>query len=288
MIIVENLKKNYGKITGTTGVTFTVKGGEILGLVGPDGAGKTTTIKCIAGEKASRGYVSVLGLDAKRAKRKIARQAGFVPQTIKLPKCLRVQKYLEKICKKKLSPTDRIAELSTKFEIPLDRRIKNLSASTKARVAIVVALCTNPQVLVLDEPTTLLSADMQQILFEAIRTESKRGCTILYSTNKLSDVQKVCTKIAIIKKGSIVSIEDGEHFKLKQVKDVSFETEWVTPNLKMVKLDGAKNVKYDGKRVCFEYNGSIKELITYLNTLNITNLEIKDVDMDKLFTRYYE
>ena len=180
---------------------------------------------------------------------------------------------------------DRIDYLATKLELNLTRKAKDLSLGNKKKMSIVMALLSSPKLIVLDEPTVGLDPIIKLKFFELMDEEKKRGASILISSHSLTDVQRLCDRVAIIKAGKIIAIEEMEQLKTKRLKIVTIETDYSSPE---ITLSGVSNLRRENNYLKFNYNGEMKKLVKYLNSIDITNISIEDAGLEEMFLHFYE
>ena len=283
---IMDLKKYYGKTLGVDNVSFNVKEGEIVGFIGPNGAGKTTTIRSIVGLlKPTSGSIAMFNEDAVNNGDKARHELGYSGSEASYFPNLTVMENLKFVADTKGVSYDRINSLATKLELNLTRKAKELSLGNKKKMMIVMALLSSPKLIVLDEPTVGLDPLIKQAFFEIIEEEKRRGAAILISSHQLTDIQRLCDKVAIIKNGKIVAVEEMSELKTKRLKHVTIETEYSVPG---VTLSGVSNLKTEGKLIKFNYNGEMKKLVKYLNSIDVTNVEITDAGLEEMFLHFYE
>ncbi|NMB01337.1 MAG: ATP-binding cassette domain-containing protein, partial [Firmicutes bacterium] len=200
VIEINQLSKYYGKQRGIEDVTFSVKQGEIFGFIGPNGAGKSTTIRTLlALIYPTSGTATIFGKDCIKEAPVIAQDIGYLPSETFFYENMKVRdllKYAETLYKKDCSK--RIDELTSRLNLDVTRKIRDLSFGNKKKVGIVAGLLHSPKLLILDEPTSGLDPLMQQTFFDILREENQKGATILFSSHILSEVQKMCDRIAIL------------------------------------------------------------------------------------------
>lgn len=282
---ISNLKKYYGKNVGVEDVTFNVKEGEIVGFIGPNGAGKTTTIRAIVGLlKADDGQVEIIGEDAGNAANARA-ELGYAGGEPSFYPNLTVLENLRFVADLKGVSYDRIDYLSSKLELGLSRKAKELSLGNKKKLCIVMALLSSPKFIVLDEPTVGLDPLIKREFFKLIEEEKKRGASILISSHTLTDIQRLCDRVAIIKNGKIIAVEEMQQLKTKRLKKVTIETSYSHPE---ITLSGVSDVKSDGHQIKFNYNGEMKKLVKYLNSIDLDNISIEDAGLEDMFLHFYE
>lgn len=283
---VSNLNKLYGNLVGVDNISFNIKEGEILGLVGPNGAGKTTTLRTIMGLlKPTEGSVSIINEDAFKNGHVARKDVGYVSGEASYIPNLTVKQNLEFVAETKGVPMDRVDELATKLELTLSMKAKNLSLGNKKKLSIVMALLSSPKLIILDEPTMGLDPLVRQNFIKLMEEEKRRGASIIISSHELNEVQRLCDRVAIIKEGKIVAIEEMQNLKTKRLKKVTIETLYSTPQ---ITLSGVSDLKQDGTLTTFNYNGEIKNLVNYLNSVDVENVNIEECDLESIFLHFYE
>ena len=290
-IDIIDLSKFYGKARGIEHIDLEIGEGEIFGFIGPNGAGKSTTIRILMNMIfPSGGSARIMGMDVIRDTKKIKKQVGYIPSDANAYSSMKVREFLN-YCIRFYETQDgdqRITELSDLFELDLNRQITDLSLGNRKKVSIVQSLLHRPRLLILDEPTTGLDPLMQSVFFELLRTENKKGMTIFLSSHILSEVQMICKRVAIIKGGKIIQLEDIDNLRKKQLKKVSVEL-GDHMNNETLTIHGAENViKGPGNLLSFMYSGNINDLIDILSGKQIINLIIEEPTLDEIFLHYYK
>ncbi len=283
---IMDLKKYYGKQLGVENVNFNIKEGEIVGFIGPNGAGKTTTIRTIVGLlKPTSGAVAMFNEDAVLNGDKARHELGYSGSEASFYPNLSVFDNLKFIADVKGVSYDKLNSLATRLELNLTRKAKDLSLGNKKKMMIIMALLSSPKLIILDEPTVGLDPLIKQEFFKIIEEEKRRGAAILISSHQLTDIQRLCDRVAIIKNGKIIAIEEMSELKTKRLKHVVIETDYSNPQ---VTLSGVSNLKTEGNYLKFNYNGDMQKLVKYLNSIDITNVEITDAGLEEMFLHFYE
>lgn len=291
MNVIESnqLTKMYGKARGISNVSFSVKEGEIFGFIGPNGAGKSTTIRTLlALIYPTSGSATIFGKDCIKYAPEIKKEIGYLPSEVFYydnMKVIDLLKYSASFYKKDC--TKRIRELAEALNLDLSKKIDDLSLGNKKKVGIVQGLLHEPKLIILDEPTSGLDPLMQQKFFELLREENKKGATILFSSHILSEVQKLCDRVAIIKEGEIVKVEtmsaltenSYKKFRLEVVNQVTTE---------VFQLDGVTDIKVKEKTVSFIYKGNINAIISKIAEIPLKNLWVEEPTLEEIFMHYYE
>jgi ABC-2 type transport system ATP-binding protein len=291
VIEINDLSKFYGKARGIEHVDLEIAEGEIFGFIGPNGAGKSTTIRILLNLIfPTAGSARIMGMDVVRETKKIKRQIGYVPSDANAYTSMDVHEFLS-YCMRfygLVNGAEKITELSELFELDLKRKISDLSMGNRKKVSIVQSLLHSPKLLILDEPTTGLDPLMQAKFFDLLRSENRKGMTIFFSSHVLSEVQIICKRIAIIKEGKIIKLEDIENLRKKQLKKVYIEFGDKVSDEKW-NIHGIENIitRLDNI-LSFMYSGNVNELIGLLASKKIVNLTIEEPSLEEIFMHYYK
>ena len=217
MIILNELTKHYGKHRGIDSLSFSVNQGEIFGFIGPNGAGKSTTIRTLMGLiRPTGGSATIFGLDCQTQASVIAKDLGYLPSEDSYYENMKVKELLQYTadlygmnCELKMY------ELAERLNLDLSRIIADLSLGNRKKVGIVSALMTSPKLVIMDEPTSGLDPLIQQEFYEILKEENGNGTTIFLSSHVLSEVQKLCDRVAILKEGKLVDIQSIKKLREK-------------------------------------------------------------------------
>jgi len=287
-IEIHNLTKYYGKSRGIVDVSFDVEEGEIFGFIGPNGAGKSTTIRTLlALIYPTSGSASIFGMDCIKDAPKIAKRVGYLPSEVFYYDGMKVKdllSYSASFYKKDCSK--RMKELAGRLDLDLNRKIDDLSFGNKKKVGIVQGLLHSPDLIILDEPTLGLDPLMQQIFFDMIREENKRGATVLMSSHILNEVQRICSRVAIIKDGNIIKLEKISTLQETSYKRFKIETHDKLPG-DTFQIDGVSDLKIEDNTCSFIYRGDINLIVSKIASHRIANLWVDEPDLEEIFLHYY-
>jgi ABC-2 type transport system ATP-binding protein len=288
VIEIKGLTKTYGKFRGIDNVSFGVNERDIYGFIGPNGAGKSTTIRTLlALMHPTAGSASIFGKDCIKEAEAIAQDVGYLPSENSYYENMRVREFLSytaALYKKDCS--DRISELERRLNLDEKRRISDLSFGNKKKVGIVSALLHSPKLIILDEPTSGLDPLVQQTFFEILQEENANGATILFSSHVLSEVQKVCNKVAILKEGKIISIQDIGELRKNGYKRIEVTTEQPIPK-GYFRNPGIANYSERENTASFMFKGDAAEVLTLLNGLKVGDVFIEEPTLEEIFLHYY-
>lgn len=290
-IHVAGLTRYYGKVKALDNISMEIEEGEIFGFIGPNGAGKTTTIRILMNLIfPTSGKASILGMDVIEQTKDIKKLTGYVPSDAGTYSAMSVGEFLS-YCSGFYRLHDgqqKIKELSELFSLELNRKMSDLSMGNRKKVSIVQSLLHSPKILILDEPTTGLDPLMQSVFFRVLQEENRKGMTILFSSHILTEVQMLCRRVAIIRDGKIIRLEDIATLRKKQLKKVNVE---FSSPLKQGEFNiaGMVNPEYSGATsMKFMYSGDIKELVSALSGQNIINLGIEEPSLEEIFMHFYK
>jgi ABC-2 type transport system ATP-binding protein len=291
IIDITDLSKFYGKARGIEKVSLGIREGEIFGFIGPNGAGKSTTIRLLLNLIfPSSGSARIFGMDVVRDTQKIKQHIGYIPSDANAYNSMDVNEFLNYCIRfyRVHNGIQRIEELSELFELDLKRKISELSMGNRKKVSIIQSLLHKPKLLILDEPTNGLDPLMQSKFFELLREENRKGMTIFFSSHILNEVQMLCKRVAIIREGKIVKIEDIETLRKKQLKRVhiEFEDQNIEGKFAITGIDQIIS-RFDNM-ISFMYSGNINEMIISLAERKIVNLTIEEPSLEEIFMHYYE
>jgi len=287
------LRKFYGKARGIEDVSLTVDEGEIFGFIGPNGAGKSTTIRVLLNLIfPTAGEARVLGLDPVTEGRAIRAQIGYLPAEVGYYEDMTVRSLLEYSAgfygMDAAATRSRINELCGAFELDTKRNTHALSSGNRRKVGIVAALLHRPKLLILDEPTGSLDPLMQARLFEVLGEENRRGTTVFFSSHVLSEVQRFCHRVAIIKDGRVIKVEEVSTLRAGRFQKVRIAlTSAERPTLSVAGIVH-QQTSPDGQHLELLYNGNINELVRELAQLDLASLSLEEPPLEEVFMHYYE
>ncbi|MEO9532076.1 MAG: ABC transporter ATP-binding protein [Crocinitomicaceae bacterium] len=287
-IKVDKLNKHYGEFHALKDVSFEISQGEVFGFIGPNGAGKSTTIRSLLGLiQTSSGSAHILNHDIHQEGKLIRSKIGYLPSEVHYYDEMNSKELLEYSANfYNNADTSKIEELAAYFELDLNKKINDLSFGNKKKCAIIQCFLHNPELLILDEPTSGLDPLMQNRFFDLLETENKKGTTIFFSSHILSEIQRMCSRAAVIKDGEIIAIEEIQSLLQKQMKKVRVVFKDTPTNRNLPK--GSQNEKWNDNKLSFEYVGPISDLISWLNQNELHDTVLQEPDLDSIFMNYYE
>lgn len=279
------LTKYYGKVRGIKELDLTVTHGEFFGFIGPNGAGKSTTIRTVLGLIApTSGDAMIFGKDVTKEREAILQNIGYLPsealfyQGMKVKDILRLSADLRKVdCS---AESKRLCE---RLQLDTARKIDDLSFGNRKKVAIVCTLQHRPELLVLDEPTGGLDPLMQKEFFDILRERNREGTTIFLSSHVLSEIQRNCTRAAIIRDGRIIAQGGVDDLSKTSAKRIT-----VHGSIHLENLSGVRDRKAGEDGISFLYSGDMGSLLRTLASGQVDDLTVTEPDLEEIFLHYYE
>ena len=269
-IDIQKLTKTYGKARGVTELTLQVEKRDIFGFLGPNGAGKSTTIRSILGLiNFQSGSARILGMDVKENHKEILKKIGYMPSEAMFYPSMKVDdvlKFAADMHKKECSEERRM--LCERLEVPVDKKIDELSLGNRKKVSIVCAMQHKPQLFIFDEPTSGLDPLMQAEFFNLILEYNTQGATCFLSSHVLSEIKKYCHHAAIIRDGRLICTDTVENLTKTNAKRIH-----------MIK---------DGVEESFVFRGDLDELFAGFRGHHIEDIVIEEPELEEIFMHYYE
>lgn len=285
---IQGLTRDYGNGRGVFDLSFAINQGEVFGFLGPNGAGKTTTIRHLMGFlKPQKGYCTIGGKDCWKDRADIQKNLGYIPGEMVFFDDMTGTEFLAFMEKYRgIKSNGRTKELLDRFELDARGKLKKMSKGMKQKVGIVAAFMHDPEVLILDEPTSGLDPLMQNRFIELVLEEKARGKTILMSSHMFEEVERTCNRVAIIKNGRLVALDNVEALKAAQARKyvVTMETEYAATAFAG---EGLRVCEVSHNQVTVIVQNNIKELISVLNRYPVINIVTPNQSLEEIFMQYY-
>ncbi len=284
-IKTHKLTKYYGKARGILDLDLTVEEGEFFGFIGPNGAGKSTTIRTLLGLiSPSEGSAQIFGKDIIKDKKEILGFTGYLPSETQFYPGMKVKDVLKLSADlRRIDCMDEANELCARLRLDTAKKISELSLGNRKKAAIACALQHKPKLLILDEPTSGLDPLMQREFFTILKERSQMGATIFLSSHVLSEIQRNCTRAAIIREGRMIACDSVESLSRTSAKRVI-----IHGNVALDGLDGVRGRKDTDGTVSFLYSGDMDRLLKTLADGEVLDLSIAEPDLEEIFMHYYE
>ena len=282
LLSADRLTKDYGAFRALDALTLDVQPGEIVGLLGPNGSGKSTALRLFLGFlKASAGRCTVAGFDPWTQGVEVRRRVAYLPSELRLYETMtgrRLVRFLADLRGERLdAEADRLAK---QLDVPLDRPLTQLSSGMKRKVALLSALLPKVPLIVLDEPTNALDPSMRGQLLDELAAAKARGQAVLFSSHVLAEVERVCDRVAILRRGKLVQLQLMAGLREGRLVRARF------PNPPATGPAG-ESIAAVGGLVELEYHGPVPALLAWLNEHPPTDVRIEPLGLGPLYARVH-
>lgn len=290
VIELQNVTKKFGKITAVNDVSLAVEKGTVHGFLGPNGAGKTTTIKLLMDFiRPTKGNIYLLELDARKDATKLKQRIGYLSGDFELYDNLTGKQYLRYMANLRgMKDLSRMRQLVDELETVLDRKIGTLSRGNKQKVGLVAALMHEPELLILDEPTTGLDPLMQQKFYHMIRRHVAAGHTVFMSSHILSEVQEVCDVVSFMKKGEIIETMGVQKLLAHTKRHITLLADKNATLVSPSSAVGASNIRWTKTTLEFDVSAADRKVLRWIATQPVKDVTISEANLDSVFMNLYE
>ncbi len=289
LIQTEDLSVYYGRQRGVHGLNLSVEASEVYGFLGPNGAGKTTTLRVLMDIiRPTAGRASIFGLDCQREGVRIRQRIGYLPGELALFPNLRAETYFQMVNTIRGDPTSqgRVRTLCDRLGLDPTRPMGTYSHGNKQKVGLVAAFMGQPDLLILDEPTTSLDPLVQQTVLELVREARDDGRTVFFSSHVLSEVQAVCDRVGIIRAGQIIVTERVKDLLQRQFHRLRLRFANMPPAGAFESL-GAQELQRTGDTLTIEIHENLNQVLALAVHYGILDLEDQPTTLEDTFLAYY-
>ncbi|MGI2328562.1 ABC transporter ATP-binding protein [Planococcus sp. YIM B11945] len=285
----KGLTKKFGNFAALDGVDIEVEKGEVYGFIGPNGSGKSTTIRVLLGIlKATEGQATLFGKDSWKDAVEIHKRVAYVPGDVNLWPNLTGGEVIDLFVKLRGGNNkSRRDELIRRFDLDPRKKCRTYSKGNRQKVALVAAFSSDADLYILDEPTSGLDPLMERVFQECIMEAKAQGKSILLSSHILSEVEKLCDKVAIIRQGKI--IEKGTLQELRHLTGTMLLVETKQPISGLTELKGVHGIEEKDGALSFQVDAEeLDPVVRYVSQFGVTRMESAPPTLEELFMRHYE
>lgn len=289
-ILTEGLTKDYGALRALDGLTLRVEPGEVFGFLGPNGAGKTTTIRLLLDLiRPTAGRASILGVDCHRRSREARALTGYLPGDLRLYDNLRGHEIVALFAALREDRVDSsyVASLAERLDLDLAPRVGTYSKGNRQKLGLLLALMHRPTVLILDEPTSGLDPLVQHRFIELLREEAARGATVFFSSHVISEVERVCERVGILRAGRLVAVEPVARLLGRSLHrlEVTFAA---PPPPGAFDLPQVTELERRNATVWLQTTGGLDQLIKALARYPVVDLHVERPGLEEIILTYYQ
>jgi ABC-2 type transport system ATP-binding protein len=289
-IETRRLSKDYGQERGLFDCDLRVEPGEIFGFLGPNGAGKTTLIRLLMGMiRPTRGSATIFGLDCQMEAVPIKRLTGYIPGELPQFGGLRGNEIVAYLAGLRggVDPA-RVRAIAERFDLDLGRKFREYSRGNKQKLGILIAFMARPRLLVLDEPTSGLDPLNQQTFYQLVREARAESATVFLSSHILSEVEHVCDRVGIVRRGRLVRVAELEDLHRIRVHHVEIEFGGTPPVARIRAAAGVERVTVQGNRISCTVRGSFEALMQAIAGEPVLSLSSAEPSLEEVFLAYYQ
>jgi ABC-2 type transport system ATP-binding protein len=289
IISARDLTKHYGSVAALNELTLDVHPGEIFGFLGPNGAGKSTLIRTLLGFlHPTRGSATVLGHDVATESVEIRRRTGYLPGGVALYDSMTGDQVLDYLARLQGRGSHRRSELLDRLQMPaadLRRKVRDYSRGMRQKIGVIQALQHDPELAILDEPTEGLDPLMQQAFYGILADLRAEGRTIFFSSHILSEVERVCDRVAIIRHGNLMAVHEVRELLARRRRRVSIQWRGAAPD--PASLPGVADAVVQGDRLFGTLQGDVAEFVRAIASPSLQDLTIEPASLEEAFLEYY-
>jgi ABC-2 type transport system ATP-binding protein len=285
-----DLVKDYGSLRALEGINLRVERGQMFGFLGPNGAGKTTAIRCLLDLiRPTSGQALVLGLDCQKQSIEVRSRIGYLPGELNLYNSLTGEQTIKLFVGLRGDSTNEsyVGELVERLSLDTSRSVASYSKGNRQKLGLILALMHEPEVLVLDEPTSGLDPLVQEQVSSILEDAAAAGRTVFFSSHVLPEVERMCERVAIIRRGQIVAVEDVASLKSRSlhVIEVTFES---PPPKGAFALEGVREVRRDGATVHLEVRDNLDAALKAIAGHTVLDLRTEQPSLEEVFLAFYQ
>ncbi len=285
LLRTDQLTKCYGSFKALDALTFEVAPGEVVGLLGPNGSGKTTALRLILGFlKPTSGTAQIDGHDCWRDSVAARRKVAYLPAELRLYENMNGRQLIRFLSDLRGEPVNgEIETLARRFDIDIDRPIANLSSGMKRKVALLQVLAPHAPLVIMDEPTNALDPTMRELLLDQVETARSRGQAVLFSSHVLTEVERVCDRVMILQCGKLVHLQRVAELQAGRLVTARFAGVVLDPPA----LSGLHVRERHGDRLVLEFTGELPQLLDWLSRQPLTELRLEPLGLNAIYYRYH-
>lgn len=290
VIKTQDLTKFYGPTRGVENLNLAVEPGQVFGFLGPNGAGKSTTFRLLMDFiRPTGGSATVFGLDTIADSQEIRRRVGFMPGDLALYNKMTGSQLLEFFsAMRKVDTTTKAQELAERLDLDLTVQVKKYSTGNRQKLGLVQAFMHEPELLILDEPTSGLDPIIQQEFYGIVREVVADGATVFLSSHVLPEVEKVADRVAIIRDGALVHVDEVGAFRRNETRVLTFTFAEPVPMSEFASIDGVTGAEVIGNAVRISTNGPIDPIVKAAAAHEVTDIESSEGELEDVFLSFYE
>jgi ABC-2 type transport system ATP-binding protein len=286
LLRTEHLTKDYGQVRALDDLNLAVAPGEIFGLLGPNGSGKTTALRLLLGfMRPTAGTASIAGHDCWRDSVAARRQVAYLPGELRLYDNMTGRGLVQFLCRLRGQRVNsKVDSLAKRLDIDLDRPLVQFSSGMKRKVALLQVLVPHAPLLILDEPTNTLDPTMRDELLNQLRQARAEGQAVLFSSHVLAEVERVCDRVGILQRGRLVHLQDMDILRSARLIRAKFAR---APRVALPESPGVRVRESKDTEITIECTGSLTGILGWLAGESVDDLRIEPLGLSSIYHRYH-
>lgn len=289
VIETRDLTVYYGKHRGIVDVNLVVKKGEVFGFLGPNGAGKTTTQRVLLDVfPPSAGRARIFGMDCQTQGVAIRKRVGYLPGELALYTNMKASRFFQMVeyLRGEHTAKARWRELANRLDLDVSRKISEFSRGNKQKVGVIAAFMSQPDLLILDEPTGGLDPLVQQTVLQMVHEAKAEGRTVFFSSHILSEAQAVCDRVGIIREGRLVATERVENLVAQRMNRLKLVFDSLPP-AETFAMEGVTELERDGQHIVLEITDNLAQVLLAAGQHRVLDIETHNISLEEIFLTYY-
>lgn len=287
IVSIKNLKKRFGNLHAVDGISFDIKKGEILGFLGPNGAGKSTTIRCLMGfNKPTDGVITICNHNISTNLNDIKKNIGYLPGNVKLYDNWTGWDHI-RFYENVRGRSKNLQSLIERLDYNPSAKFRHLSSGNKQKLGLILALMHQPKLIIMDEPTVGLDPLLQSEIYKILLEMRDNGASILISSHNLPEIERLCDRVVIIKKGKLVAVESIKSLGEKKLHKLEVRFKDIV-NKSELEMAGVERIEEVSGCYILTIKGDLNPILQSIVKYQIKDIEITHASLEDVFMKFYE
>jgi len=289
VVRTENLTKQYGRRQALLNLTLEVEPGEIYGILGPKGAGKSTFVQILMGQvRPTRGQALVLGMDCQRQGQQVRQKVGYLPENPHMSASLTGEQWIQSLIRlRRAANLERVHSLAARFELDLTKSLRSYSASERKILGIIQAMMHQPELLIFDEPCAGLTCKAQFTFFQIISEIRTEGRTVILASDSLTDMERVCDRVAVLHEGQLVAVERGVSLRTRALRVIEMRFATSVNREAFARMPNIYDLVLEDNKVRCMVQGDPDALIKLASQYRVIDIISQQPSLEEVYRKFY-
>lgn len=289
VVRTENLTKQYGRRQALLNLTLEVEPGEIYGILGPKGAGKSTFIQILMDlVRPTQGQALVLGMNCQQQGLQVRQKVGYLPENLQISKSMTGEQWIQSLARLRHAvDMSLVRSLASRFELDLSQSIRSYSASERKKLGILQAMMHQPELLIFDEPCSGLDRKTQNVFFQLINEARAEGRTVILASDSLTDMERVCDRVAVLYKGQLVAIERGVQLRARALRVIEMRFATAVNREVFAGMPNLNDLVLEDNKVRCTVQGDPDALIKVASKYRLMDIISQQPTLEEVYRQFY-